>query len=150
MLRKKSQERRRGTTLLETAMVMPIFILLVFGIFEYGRFQFVRHVMDNAAREGARYAVVNTHLLTTTQINDYTRSRFAVQAQQFTATPSVSVYFADAAGEPTTGKNWYDAPFGQAIGVRIEGEYKVILFGMLGLPSTVKMTATSLMKSEGN
>jgi Flp pilus assembly protein TadG len=39
------------------AMVMPIFILLVFGIIEFGRAMMVHQVLVNSAREGARYAV---------------------------------------------------------------------------------------------
>lgn len=146
----KRKTNRRGTTMIETAMVLPLFILFIFGIFEYGRYMFVRHIMDNAAREGARYAVVNTNNLTAAQVITYTTNQMAAQAQQFTSPAVVSVYYADAAGEPTAGKVWSDAPFGQAIGVRIQGNYKVILFGMLGMPSNVDLVSTALMKSEAN
>ena len=51
---------RTGAATVEMAFVVSIFLLLLFGIFEYCRFVFVRQVVVNAAREGARYAVVNT------------------------------------------------------------------------------------------
>lgn len=51
--------RRRGLTVVESALVMSVFLLLLFGMFEYCRFLMVLHVSNNAAREGARYAVVN-------------------------------------------------------------------------------------------
>jgi Flp pilus assembly protein TadG len=51
--------RRRGVTIVESALVLSVFLLLLFGIFEYCRFLFVLHVTNNAAREGARYASVN-------------------------------------------------------------------------------------------
>jgi hypothetical protein len=51
--------RRRGATVVESAAVMSVFLLLLFGMFEYCRFLMVLHVTNNAAREGARYAVVN-------------------------------------------------------------------------------------------
>jgi Flp pilus assembly protein TadG len=44
----------------ESALVLSVFLLLLFGIFEYCRFLFVLHVTNNAAREGARYASVNS------------------------------------------------------------------------------------------
>lgn len=50
---------RRGMTVVEGALVMSVFLLLLFGMFEYCRFLMVLHVTNNAARDGARYAVVN-------------------------------------------------------------------------------------------
>lgn len=150
MILQRRTAKRDGTTMIETALVLPIFILLVFGVFEYGRFSFVRYVMDNAAREGARYAVVNTANKTTAEIQAYVTNRMATQAKQFTAAPTISVYYADATGEPDNTKVWTDAAFGQAIGVRITGNYKVLLGAVVRLPSTISMTATSLMKSEAN
>ncbi len=53
--------RRRGSTLVETALVIGIFLLFLFGIFEYCRYLMVLHVANNAARDGARYASVNVN-----------------------------------------------------------------------------------------
>ena len=54
--------RRRATTaqaLTEFAMVAPWFFLLLFGIIEAGRFIYYYETLNHAAREGARYAIVN-------------------------------------------------------------------------------------------
>ena len=51
--------RRRGMTLVESTLVLMVFLMLLFGIFEYCRFLMVLHITNNAARDGARYAVVN-------------------------------------------------------------------------------------------
>ena len=50
--------RRRGATTVEAAFVLPIFLLFIMGIYEYGRYLMVLHVSTNAARDGARLAVV--------------------------------------------------------------------------------------------
>ncbi|MGL6077072.1 MAG: TadE/TadG family type IV pilus assembly protein [Fimbriiglobus sp.] len=50
--------RRRGHTLVETAMVICVFMAFVFGIFEYCRYLLVLHVTTNAARDAARHASV--------------------------------------------------------------------------------------------
>lgn len=47
---------RRGAVIVELAIVMPVLLLMVFGIIEFGHAAFVRHVMINAATEGAREA----------------------------------------------------------------------------------------------
>ena len=51
--------RRRGATTVEAAFVLPIFLLFIMGIYEYGRYLMVLHVATNASRDGARYAVVS-------------------------------------------------------------------------------------------
>jgi Flp pilus assembly protein TadG len=48
----------RGQAMLETALVLPIFLLVVFGIFEVGRFVFLKAELENAVREGARLGLV--------------------------------------------------------------------------------------------
>ena len=47
---------RRGAALVEFAVVMPLLLLLVFGIIEFGHAAFVRHQLINAAALGARQA----------------------------------------------------------------------------------------------
>ena len=64
--------RRRGVTVVESAAVMSVFLLLLFGMFEYCRFLLVLHVTNNAAREGARYAVVNVDKPTDFDYVDFT------------------------------------------------------------------------------
>jgi Flp pilus assembly protein TadG len=44
----------RGQTLVEFALVFPIFILLLFGLIDVGRLIFATTAVSNAAREGAR------------------------------------------------------------------------------------------------
>jgi len=49
---------RRGTAVVEFALIAPLFLLLLFGIFEFGRVVMVQQLITNAAREGARMAVI--------------------------------------------------------------------------------------------
>ena len=44
---------------MEFALVAPIFFFVIFAIFEFGRSVYVTQVLANAAREGARYAIVH-------------------------------------------------------------------------------------------
>jgi len=55
----RSRGRARGQALVEFALVVPFFFLLLFGIIEAGRFIFYYETLSNATREGARYAIVN-------------------------------------------------------------------------------------------
>lgn len=55
---KKLLRSQRGSALIETAFVLPILLLVAVGIFEFGRAYQTWEVMTNAAREGARVAVL--------------------------------------------------------------------------------------------
>ena len=48
----------KGQTIVETAIVLPVLILLVLGIFEFGRAMYIKNTLNNAARAGARAAAV--------------------------------------------------------------------------------------------
>jgi Flp pilus assembly protein TadG len=49
----------RGQALVEFALVAPVFFILLFGIIEGGRFMLYYETLNNATREGARYAIVH-------------------------------------------------------------------------------------------
>jgi Flp pilus assembly protein TadG len=49
----------RGQTLVEFALVFPLFVFMLFAIFDLGRAVYAYNTIGNAAREGARVAAVN-------------------------------------------------------------------------------------------
>jgi Flp pilus assembly protein TadG len=56
------RRRSRGQAMVEFAMVAPIFFLLLFALIDFGRYVYYVQVLNNAAREGARYAIVHGSL----------------------------------------------------------------------------------------
>ena len=50
---------KRGQTLVEFALILPVFIFLVVVIFDFGRLIYYYNAIHNAAREGARFGVIN-------------------------------------------------------------------------------------------
>lgn len=49
----------RGQAMVEFALVIPIFILLLVAIFDFGRVVWVNNTLATAAREAARFAIVH-------------------------------------------------------------------------------------------
>jgi Flp pilus assembly protein TadG len=49
---------RRGQALVEFALVIPVFLLLLFGVVDFGRLIYMNSTVSQAAREGARLASV--------------------------------------------------------------------------------------------
>jgi Flp pilus assembly protein TadG len=164
--------RRRGATAVETAVVILITLMFIFGIVEYGRLLFFFHAADNAAREGARYAVVHTGDGTTagtptdvpvfnadgtfksgpgnTTVDAVVTYTLGTQKTMMTGY-NISVFnAAPATGLPIAG-NWYDAPFGGSIGVKVTGTYRFILPTLLGFSApTMPINIQSVMNSEAN
>jgi Flp pilus assembly protein TadG len=52
---------RSGQSLVEFALVAPLFFLLVFGITDFGRLFFTQETLQFALREAGRYAVTGQH-----------------------------------------------------------------------------------------
>lgn len=50
----------RGSAAIEFALIVPIFLLLLFGIVNYGVLLYDQAVITNAAREGARWAAIHS------------------------------------------------------------------------------------------
>lgn len=47
--------QEQGGIAVEFAIILPVFLLLVFGIVDFGHAWYMDHLMSNASREGARY-----------------------------------------------------------------------------------------------
>jgi len=141
---------RRGATTVEFAVVsLPLFMFL-FGIFEYSRYLFTLQVMENAVREGARYAVVHT-LDSTVEADTIARVRehiAGIDMGAFGVPATVTVYAAANDGTNTGGPR--DAPFGTFIGVRVQGAYRPVTPGLLMLSDTIALDVRALMGSEAN
>ena len=56
---KPSKQRTRAQALVEFALVAPLFFLLLFAVIDFGRYVYYVQILNNAAREGTRYAIVH-------------------------------------------------------------------------------------------
>ena len=57
-LRKRGRRSGRGQSLVEFALVLPFFAIILFGIIDFGRYVFTANSLNNGAREAARFASV--------------------------------------------------------------------------------------------
>ena len=58
--RRRTFRSERGAAMIEAAMTLPLLLFICIGIIEFGRLYQTWQVMTNAAREGARIAVLPT------------------------------------------------------------------------------------------
>src|SRR5215210_693357 len=52
-------KRDEGATMAEFAIIAALFFMLIFGIIEFGRLLYTHNALTDAARRGARYAVLH-------------------------------------------------------------------------------------------
>ncbi len=130
---------RRGGTLVEMAIVLPLCMLLLLSIYDFGRLLMMDHLLNNAARSGARLAVTSTSSLATSNIQTQVTNCLAGQSLN---SMTIQVYQVD----PASGNNlgaWTSTPLGGYIAVEIDGNFQpmVPLFSLIPnpLPMTVKV-----------
>lgn len=56
---RKNRTGERGTTMAEFAIIAVVFFMIIFGIIEFGRLLYTHNALTDAARRGARYAVLH-------------------------------------------------------------------------------------------
>jgi hypothetical protein len=59
---RKLRRNSSGQSLVEFAIVLPLLLLVFFGIFEFGRFYFTKLTLQHAVREATRFAVTGNTL----------------------------------------------------------------------------------------
>jgi hypothetical protein len=69
-----SRNRARGQSLVEFALILPILLILLLGILDFGRAISAYNSVSNGARSGARVAIVN---------QDFDAIEAAVQSEAF-------------------------------------------------------------------
>jgi Flp pilus assembly protein TadG len=145
---RRQPTRRPGAALVEMAFVMGIFLLFLFGVIEYCRLLFIRQLVQNAAREGARFAVVNgsdTNLVADTQAQILQRmGGMNTSVSGFNS----QVYLADSSGNNIGSAS--NAQFGQYIAVQVDCDYVTLLPSFLFLNNTIHIRGKALVYSEAN
>jgi Flp pilus assembly protein TadG len=59
---KKKRTDERGATMAEFAIIAVVFFMIIFGIIEFGRLFYTHNALTDAARRGARYAVLHRRI----------------------------------------------------------------------------------------
>jgi len=136
----------RGQALVEFALIIPIFLVIMVGIFDLGRAVFAYNTLTNAAREGARIAIVNQYKPTIIE-----------RAKQQTAIvelddPSVTVNFfqVKSDGTPDTTRQCALVAVGCLAVVSFEATYRPItpLISSIIFSKGVTFTARSVLSVE--
>lgn len=134
---------RRGSAVLDAALVLPILLALTFGTVEYGHYFYWKHMLQGAAREGARSAItpsaVNADVITAvnTSMNaaGIAPARYTVRIRNSADTADLNVA---------------SVPAGTPILVKVYSTWGTVGMRPLGLIGADKQVAgQTVMRKEG-
>ena len=125
--------RTRGVALVEFALILPIVLILLGGLFDVGRGFSRAGVILNAAREGARYGIANSKAISrdeqikTRVIEEASQSNIQIDPDKVSIlTPSGAV-----SGQPLT--------------VSVAYQYQPLMSGVLGVRTTINKQSTMII-----
>lgn len=131
----------RGAAAIELALLLPLLVLLIFGMIEFSLLMYNRQVITNASREGARAGIVQRDLSVpgsqivqeiTDAVNQYCEDRLIT----FGA-PNNPVLIVSGEG----------GGFGTDLTVRLTFNYGFLVLNSFGF-DPVQLAAQTVMKNE--
>ncbi len=127
---KKFSWNERGNAVVEMALLLPILLLILFGITEFGRAVMTANVLNTASREGARLAAVSS-LSDTLQVE--ARVIEVLEAANV-APKAITVEYFSA---------------NNSVRVRVTSDFEVLSAGILeAFVGTFELSGTTVMKYE--
>jgi Flp pilus assembly protein TadG len=136
----------RGAALLEMALALPMMLLIAAGIFEFGRAYQTWQIITNAAREGARIAVLpgTTDSMVTTRVRTYMSDGLLSDSAAATVAIQRDATISMGAGTATASRITISYPFTFVV---LQPISKLINpSSTLGAPLT--MSVSALMRNE--
>lgn len=140
-MRPFGDNREKGAAALEFAVILPLLLLVVFGIMEFGIILYNQAVMTNACREGARAGIVaKAPNVTAEEITAIVNDRLDNLIISGSGVPAITIVPADTAG----------AVFGDDLEVAafLDHEFLLLPGFIPGLPQPLQMAAKTVMKYE--
>lgn len=138
----KRLRNQRGAALIETAITIPLVLLVSVAIFEFGRAYQTWQVLTNAAREGARIAVLEAY--TDDQVKTTVRNYLTGGQLSGAAGASINIVRNEPFGPSTASRVTVNYPFQFMV---LNGVARLVQSGSTaGTPLT--MQSSALMRNE--
>ena len=151
----RNDKRSSGQALAELALAIPALLLLVFGLIEFANAWRTYQVITNAAREGARRAVMaNAGVIDSSEAGVRVVVDNVLSAGQLDAAAATVVFTCDGV-EGALCEGMRGAPEG----IRVDYPHEFLFIGPIieimcvdcgsGSTGTITLSASSVMRSEG-
>ena len=134
-----SRRSRRGLATIEMALILPLLLILVFGVIEYGWLFFKNQQISSAARNACRYAITQP----ATTGNTFTMVDTLMTQSGFTPGDYSVTISTDLYGSVV------EVPAGNFITVTITMPYDLIKLTGFPLPLPTDLIGETTMAKEG-
>ena len=142
----KLLKNQDGAAAVESAIVIPLLVLIAFGICEFGLLCYNKQVIINACREGARAGIVrDSDFLDETALKKLVRDYCDQRLIDFGGTELTD---ADIKLNPTSDIARMSADFGDDFSVQITYNYTFAVPALFGLGTIKSISSLALMKME--
>lgn len=155
----KTKSDQKGASAVEFALILPLLVVILFGIIEFGLILYDQQVITNASRDGARAGIVNQtprmgFADIKTVVDEYSKTNLIT----FGTAPSTilhSVENVTSGGTFTSGNTPICTAFGDRLLVTVTYPYKFLVFSSVmpllsggHLSSSLPLKAQTAMKCE--
>jgi len=120
-------ENKKGQSLVEFALVVPVLLLLVIGIFEFGRAWMTKNILTGAAREAVRIYAVQNNLTAANMRADNVLLGGGLDLSRRTRTQAIS---------------------GDVVSYTINYDFPTVIAGFIPLLENITLTSTTTMRKE--
>ena len=136
-------QREDGVVAIEFALVLPILLLIMFSIIEFGLILYNKQVITNASREGARYGIVQAKP-PVSDINKVVKAYLKGAGLDDTSDPVVS-----CTDDEDATKNCDDRSFGDLLTVSVDYPYTfLLLHRFIGRSASLPLSGITTMVNE--
>ncbi len=132
---------QKGVAAIEFAIILPVLMMIILGIIEFGLLMYDKQVITNASREGARAGiVVRKPQLTDLQVQDVVNDYISTNLVSFGSTPTSPVITINRTG----------MDFGDDLTVTVTYNYDFLVLPnfVASLTGAQTLVATAVMKME--
>ncbi len=149
MIRRKQIADHSGTSMVEFALLPPVFVFLMIGIIEVSRYMYFAIVAAHAARAGVQYASQTTETAADASANgSNTRNAALADGQNLSNWTVHSSVTCTIASQPSTcpqnTANAVPANLVYYVQVKVTGTFHSLL-NYPGIPHSFPITATAVM-----
>jgi len=134
-----SEKRKKGQALVEFALALPLLLILILGVLEFGRAFQTKIVLTNAAREGTHYFIYD---IDDSPTFDNTKAAAVAEANN----SGVQITTSDVTAHCYVGATVDDTcPAGSTVEVWVQNMFELTIIGTFVDPLPINSSARMLV-----
>lgn len=140
---------KQGQALAEFALVLPMILLFIAAILEFGRAWNIKQAVTDAAREGARYSVVMDTEMSLAEVKDKIKERLQLASIDSSV---IEITSADPACDPIANCFHTEDGYGKEMTVTVSTPHRMglvkVLLGWAGVSPNITIATDATMRHE--